>query len=165
MIVGRRERFAIEAEVQEELNGWVLGRFRIWLCGKPIGNWDDAAHLSGCVNWLRHFATVPQDRYLPSLANAPAEEVFRALYDPVMGPGDLVAPIEDAFARFHISYIGMSSFELFHVLLLYDVHGGERCLWRRVGATKIEECELWRNEMEAVAKEFCDLFDREMSAK
>jgi hypothetical protein len=165
MITGRQERFAIEADLQEQLDGWVLGHFRFWLCGQPVGNWDDSADLRGCVRWLRDFATVTRDRYEPALAAAPAEEVFRCLYDPVMGAGSSSTPYKDAFARFHISHIGMSSFEHFDILLLYDAHGGERCLWRVAGATKIEECRLWRNEMESVAKEFCDLFEREVSTK
>jgi hypothetical protein len=165
MIAGRQERFAIEAEPQEEVDGWVLGRFRFWLCGQPVGDWDDSADLKGCVRWLRDFASVPRDRYEPALAAAPAEEVFRCLYDPVMGEGRSSTPFEDAFARFHVSHLGMSAFEQFDILLLYDAHGGERCLWRRAGAAKIEECRLWRNEMEAVAEEFCYLFEREVSTK
>lgn len=165
MIVGSKERFAIEADPQEEMDGWVLGGFRFWLAGQPVGNWDDAADLRGCVRWLRDFATVPRDRYEPALATAPAEEVFRCLYDAAMDRGNGSTPAHDAFARFHISHIGMSSFELFDILLLYDAHGGERCLWRRAGAAHIHECRLWRNEMERVASESCDLFDREVLAK
>jgi hypothetical protein len=81
-----------------------------------------------------------------------------------MGAKSSPIPFQDAFARFHISHIGMSSFEEFDILLLYDAHGGERCLWRRVGATTIAECKLWRNEMEAVAKEFCEAFERDTLA-
>jgi hypothetical protein len=160
MIAGRRERFAIEAERQEDLDGWVLGRFRFWLCGQPVGDWDDSTDLRGCVRWLRDFATMARDRYEPALVAATSEEVFRYVYDPVIGEGISRARFEDAFARFHISHIGMSSFEKFDILLLYDAHGGERCLWRRAGSPNIEECKLWRNEMETVAIEFCELFER-----
>jgi hypothetical protein len=82
-----------------------------------------------------------------------------------MAAGTSSTPYEDAFARFHISHIGMSSLEQFDILLLYDAHGGERCLWRQADATKIEECRLWRNEMESVAGEFCRLFDTELGVK
>jgi hypothetical protein len=163
MIAGRQERFAIEAEPQQQVDGWLLGRFRFWLCGRPVGDWDDWADLRGCVRWLRDFASVPRDRYEPSLAAAPPEKVFRYLYDPVMGDGTSSTPFDDGFARFHISHIGMSSFEQFDMLLLHDAHGGERCLWRRAGTDAIEECRLWRSEMERVAKEFCDLFEKEIA--
>jgi len=159
MIAGSKERFAIEAELQEELDGWLLGRFRFWLCDQPVGDWDDAVDLRGCVRWLRDFATVARNRYEPALARATAEEVFRQLYEPVMSSRSLSSSYENAFSRFHISYVGMSSFDLFDIILLHDLNGGERCLWRRSGVAKIEECKLWRHEMETVAKEFCDLFD------
>lgn len=162
MIAGRQQRFAIEAAPEERLDGWVLGQFRLWLCGLPVGNWDDSADLRGCVRWLRDFATVPRNRYEPALAAAPAEEIFRCLYDLVMGGGASSTPYENAFARFHISHIGMSSLEQFDMLLLHDAHGGQRCLWRHAGSTKIQDCRLWRNEMESVAGEFCELFEREM---
>jgi hypothetical protein len=162
MIVGRKDRFAIEAEPQQRIENWVLGGFRFWLCGRSVGNWDDAADLKGCVRWLRDFATVPRDRYDSRLVAASAEEVFQVVYDPVMGGSATLTHVDDAFARFHISHLGMSSFELFDMLLLYDVHGGERCLWRKAGASKIEECRLWRREMETVADEFCAEFERQV---
>jgi hypothetical protein len=55
----------------------------------------------------------------------------------------------------------MSSFELFDVLLIKGAQGGERCLWRKAGDDRIIECRLWRNEMETVAQEFCDTFEKE----
>jgi len=166
MIAGRKERFAIEAEAEDRIDGWVLGRFRFWLCGRPVGDWDDSADLKGCVRWLRDFASIPRNRHEAALAAAPAETVFRCAYDPVMADGrSSTSRVEDAFGRFHISHIGMSAFEQFDILLLYDEHGGERCLWRRAGSAAIEECRLWRNEMETVAKEFCDLFEKEMLVK
>lgn len=163
MMAGRQERFAIEADVEEELDGWVLGHFRFWLCGRPVGNWDDTAELRSCVHWLRDFATGARHRFEPDLVDASAEEVFRQLYDPVMAGGSGCSPYEDPYSRFHISYIGMSSFELFDILLLHDAHGEARCLWRRAGAPAIEECRLGRGEMESVATEFCALFDRTVS--
>lgn len=58
----------------------------------------------------------------------------------------------------------MSSLELYDVLLLKDANGGERCLWRKTGDDQaIRDSRLWRNEMESVAGEFCDQFERELS--
>src|SRR5687768_1015721 len=104
MIAGNPNRFAIECEPLEQSGGWLLGRFRFWLCGKPAGNWDDHADLRGCVRWLHDFANVPRDRFERSLSSAKAEEVFRRLYDPVMHTGKRPAPVQDAFSRFHISH-------------------------------------------------------------
>lgn len=166
MLIGRRERFAIEAEQETASNGWVFARFRFWLCGQAVGNWDDVVDMKGCLHWLRDFAENPRDRYDPQLEGANPQRVFSLVCDPVIGTGGIphpeAQPIPHAFSRFHIAHLGMSSFELFDVLLVKDQHGGERCLWRKAGDEAINECRLWRNEMEAVALEFCDSLEKEM---
>src|SRR5687767_9670127 len=141
LLAGRHERFAIEAEIEEEVDGWVLGHFRFWLCGRSVGNWSDTADLRGCVRWLRDFANVRRDRCLPELYVATADEVFRQLHDPVMAVSDRPvtdepapdrsAPIDRAFERFHISHLGMSSFDTINMLLLQDAAGSQRCLWQQ----------------------------------
>jgi hypothetical protein len=165
MIAGRKDRFAIEAEPEEIVDGWVLGKFRFWLCGHAVGDWDDTADLKGCVGWLRDFVSKPRDRFEASLERASPEEVFREVYDPVMAGATRPALIDDAYGRFHIAHLGMSAFENFDILLLKEANGGERCLWRRAGSAVVHECYLWRNEMESVATDFCDLFEREVSKR
>lgn len=163
MIIGNRERFAIEAEIEEEVSGWILGHFRFWLCEKPVGDWSDSVDLRGCVRWLRDFHTNPRERHEAMLSTRTAEEVFRLVYDPVIAGGESASgqpQVRDAYSRFHISHLGMSSFERFDLLLLKDANGSERCLWRAAGTKKVFECRLWRNEMEAVAADFCDWFER-----
>lgn len=166
MIVGNRERFAIEAEVKLRVGVWVLGSFRFWLGGRAIGDWTDAADLKGCVAWLRDFAERPRDRFDAGLANLEAGEIFKLVYDPVMGPGGIANPEEQpipySFSRFHISYLGMSSFDRIDMVLLKDRNGAERCLWREAGSEQVSECRLWRNEMESVAAKFCERFEKEL---
>jgi hypothetical protein len=166
MIAGTRERFAIEAEVTERIETWILGHIRFWICGEPVGNWADSADLRGCINWLREFHDMQVDRHEPDLVDLPADEVFRLVYDNVMPGGTPFGhPWEhEARRRFHISYLGMSSFELFDILLLTNALGAERCLWRAAGSTEIHDCRLWRREMESVAGEFCTRFESVMRA-
>jgi hypothetical protein len=162
MLVGIKERFAIEAEPDSFIDGWILGRFRFWIGGCEVGNWNDIADLKGCYAWLRDFEQIPRKRYEPSLSDLSAQEVFRKVFDPVM-PGGIShpdeLPITNSYHRFHISHLGMSSFERFDILLLTDEHGAEWCMWRRVGIPSIAECRLRPGEMESVAKAFCDLFE------
>lgn len=80
MIVGRKDRFAIESELGEIVDGWVLGRFRFWVSGESVGNWDDAVDLKGCVGWLRDFASCPRDRFDPSLLGVDAHLAFRYVF-------------------------------------------------------------------------------------
>src|SRR6187200_916318 len=124
MIAGDPERFAIEAEVEERIDNFVLGHFRFWMCGRPVGDWRDSADLLGCLHWLKDFHDEPPNRYEPGLWDLPPGEVFRLLYDPVMAGSNAVpvheAPVPNAYSRFHIAYLGMSSLDWFHVLLLTD---------------------------------------------
>lgn len=102
MISGNRERFAIEAEVQETVGKWVFGIF-----------------VSGCVtiSWLREFAETSRDRYEPALLGLDAVEVFRRAHGSAMR-GGVMEPnhrLDDAYARFYISHLGMSSFDRFDI--------------------------------------------------
>jgi hypothetical protein len=73
------------------------------------------------------------------------------------------ALILNAYSRFHISYLGMSSFERFDLLLLKSEQGDERCLWRQVGEGIIHECAFARDEMERVAENFCQKFQDQLN--
>jgi hypothetical protein len=163
MIEGNITRFAIEGEVAERIDSWVLGHIRFWICGNSVGEWSDSVDLLGCLRWLNDFASTPRSRYESGLFELPAREVFRRVYDPVMPHSGAGRPgVTDAFSRFHISHLGMSAFERFDLLLLTDEHGAERCLWRETGSEEIHECYLWRLEMERVAGQFCARFEREL---
>jgi len=169
MIVGRKERFAIEAEPEDFQDDWILGRFRFWLCGHEVGDWDDSAALQMCYGWLRKFGQQPPDCTEPEIARKSPEEIFSLLVDPVMSPGGTAdparQPIPNAYERFHISYLGMSSCDTFTVLLIKGDDGTERCLWRKHGKSEIHYCWLSPGEMENVAREFCDAFEARFIAK
>lgn len=162
MIVGDKNRFAIEAEPESFPERWILGRFRFWINGKEVGDWDDVADLKGCCWWLRDFQSNPRDRFDASLVGLAADDIFRLLYDAVFGPNAVVdpeeQPIPNAMPRFHLSNLGMSSFEQFDLLLVKDEAGRERFLWRKAGSSLIHEFFLEPNEMELVAAQFCDQF-------
>ena len=167
ILVGNPERFAIETELEPPSGDWIYGRFRFWLGGIPVGNWEDATDLKGCVSWLRDFARNPRDRHEPRLWHLLPGDVFRLAFDPAIESGGIAdpakQPIPHAFSRFHISHLGMSSFDRFDLILIKDEHGSERCLWRYAEAPEIHECILSKNEMEGVAEDFCDQFELEAS--
>jgi len=162
VLVGDSQRFAIEAEIETVMDGWVFGHFRFWAGGNAIGDWEDFTDLRGCLAWLRDFIGNARDRTAPDLLRRPAEELFLAIFDPEMPrfwdvprPVPPATRVTDAFSRFHISHIGMSSFENYGLLLLKDGSGHERLLWAYNRDPKVREVFLEANEMEAVAREFC----------
>lgn len=164
MIVGDVTRFAIEAEPETFSGAWILGHFRFWVGGKELGDWDDVADLKGCVWWLRDFQSVSRDRFDSALVGLAPDCVFQLLYDAALGPQARAnpeeQPIPNAVPRFHLSRLGMSSFEQFDVLLVKDESGRERVLWKRADSSLIHEFLFEPNEMELVAGQFCDEFER-----
>lgn len=158
MIAGEAERFAIEAEIEERVEGWVLGHFRFWICGDPVGDWTDSVDLLGCLRWLKDFCDHPRNRYEAGLFELPPRQVFDRVFDPVMAGSKRhvgLPEVRDAYSRFHISHLGMSSLERFDILLLTDEHGAGRCLWRELDNGQIHDCRFRAGEMEAVVDAFC----------
>ena len=165
LLAGNPARFAIEAEVEPATDDWIFGRIRFWLFGVAVGDWTDSADLKGCVRWLRDFAEEPRDRYDARLTGLSNEAIFDLIYTPVMDGRRGIAdpdeqPIPRAYSRFHITHLGMSSFDRYVLLLVKEADGRERCLWRGGGDEVIRDCWLWPNEMERVASDFCDQFAR-----
>lgn len=166
MIVGDPVRFAIEAKVEEQVEGWVFGHIRFWACGHSIGDWRDTTDLLGCLRWLKDFCEQPRNRYEPALVPLPPSEAFHRVWSPVMAGGTPTSEecIPDAYSRFHVSHLGMSSFDRFDVLLLTDAVGAERILWREGGSDEVLECRLDPGEMERTAGDFCRELDKELSS-
>lgn len=155
---GDRGSLAMEAEIENLAGEWIYGHFRIWCEREAIGNWDDAVDIRGVIRWLRDLAENPRNRKERSLDCRSKEDVFRLVLDPVIAKTAVqssVPPIADAFSRFVISHIGMSSFDAYDVLLIEDEKGRQRILWRHGDAT-IGESTLWPNEIQRVAAEFVE---------
>ena len=165
MIVGDKDKFAIEYQIDEKIDSWILGRIRFWLRGDAVGNWDDAADLMGCMNWLRDFVENPRDRSEPSLSGRSQDEVFHLL-TAHLRHSEAVSEAEDAirntFSRFNISHLGMSSFDRYDIVLWNDITNNERCMWRLGDDGSIHEAVLPPGEMERVARAFCDHLEAEL---
>ena len=164
VVVGNDLLFAIECKIESVERGWVIGHLRFWLRGQPAGDWDDFVDLRGCASWLRDFATIQVDRTKPELFRAPANEVFRLLFDSFMPVGKPDAggwspDHGDLHRRFHISHLGMSSFDHFDFLLIED-STEQRCLWRDARDKIIHDAVFPVNTMESVARDFCIWLER-----
>ena len=159
MIVGRQSTFAIEAEIVDCIGTWVFGRFRVWVCGEPVGKWETPVAVHSCLEDLRWLYDETVDRYEPGIWNLPAADLFYLLRDsPLLGGLPQEGAVRDAYWRFVVSDLGIASLFGFHVLLLKDEQGTERCLWREEAKSEIHDCYLAPMEVEKTAMEFCSLF-------
>jgi hypothetical protein len=109
-------------------------------------------------------ATVPRERHEPDLDNLSAPDVLQVTWDDFMSAeivdGKSSARIPNCDDRFHISHLGMSSFDAFDIVLVSKQDGSERCIWRNARSGEIAEQNLRAGEMEAVASVFSSEFRR-----
>lgn len=159
-ISGEKEIFAIESEVETVEKGWILGHIRFWLQGDPCGNWNDFADLKDCVSWLQKFAESPANGCEQKLMTWPTAKLFKALLWSAFGPdypgGEIGSelPIENAYSRFCISHLGMSSFDVVQIFLLENQQF-QRCLWSPIGDDTVRDIRFPSGQMQRVAREFC----------
>ena len=165
MIIGDPAQFAIECVIQEWVDDiWVFGHFRFWLGGHTVGDWEDSASLRGCVSWIRDFIDTDVQRFDPMLTGKSREEVFHMLYDSVMDPtlSDQSVSIEDSsdiYRRYHISHLGMSSFNRVGLLLI-ETPECQRVIWHETGDPTIYEVKLPVGEMQRIGEAFCQWFQK-----
>lgn len=143
MIFGSVNSLAIEISVKEVVDDWLLGSFLLWMNGERIGDPEDqTVDIRGCVHWLRDFVENPRDRYEPDLYEMNIHQVLILLNGSVI-PGTqerqfVTDKYQNTFSRFHISHIGMSSFENVTILLVESRDGEQRFIWQ---CDNVEPCE------------------------
>lgn len=164
IVTGNKEMFAIAAEVIETPNNWLLGRLRFVFHGQTCGNWNDETDLRGCYGWLKDFAEKPRRRFEPGLLELTPMEVFDRLVRPVQNrdEGPVVEYYDETFSRFHISHLGMSSFDKV-VMVLVEGPKAQRCLWQE-GDESIHDDVFPSGHMQQVTLDFCRLVEREAMA-
>jgi hypothetical protein len=166
MIIGNSKLFAIECEIKNiDSYEMILGHFRFWIDSLPVGDWEDLAYLTGIVSWICAFALSDTNRYEALLEGKSKELVYQLLYESVMVRPEIEDTLpqlfDDIYSRFHISYIGMSSFDNLSMLLI-ESPSYQRVIWR-VLEGEVQEMFLPPNEMQRVAKEFCLSFKEHLN--
>lgn len=153
MLFGDNQLFAIDVRIDERVGSWVLGAFLCWIRGVLVGNPKDSADLKGCLRWMRDLVEQPRNRFDPRLRGLDPKNVFELLHAPVVAGARVEPPIRDAFARFNISHVGMSSFDRFDILLIEEPGAGQRALWREGDNSDIRDAYLPPGQIQKTARE------------
>lgn len=163
MLIGDKNNFAIEFEILDVVDGWVFGTFMLWALGSAIGNPEDkSVDLKGCINWLKDFVENPKDRFEPGLYELDKKQVFIQLCSSVLaieGSSFAEEKYRDTFCRFHISHIGMSSFDDITILMVENKQDRVRCIWRQ-DDQEIKEAYLSSSEIYKVAAQAVNCFKK-----
>lgn len=157
MLFGNKDDFAVEVNVSDVFDGWVFGSYQFWVRGVSVGDANDhSVDLKGCWNWMREFIANPRNRYEPGLYEMDKRQVYLRLASSVMvnqNPGGFSREIyAETYSRFHITRIGMSSFDRVTLLLVDGGDGKHRLVWQE-GDGDIQDACLGENQMERVFAE------------
>ena len=64
MLIGNKDKFAVQLTIGDAVDGWALGSYLLWVCGASIGDRNDCSvDLRGCRNWMLDFVEKPRERY------------------------------------------------------------------------------------------------------
>lgn len=135
MKVGGGSNLVVRYQVVDRIDDWVFGHFFFVVDGSVIGDASDqSVDLKGCLSWLSAFLRHSRNRYEPGLFEMPKDQVFVQLGASVLWSEDVDDSVkeiyEDTYARFHISHLGMSSFDTVILLLVEDERGNSRFIWK-----------------------------------
>jgi hypothetical protein len=155
IVVGDPDVAAIEVEVEEPRDeSWLLGRFRLHALGEALGDWNDVVTLRSVLGWWRTFATDRVDRWDAQLEGLEAPDVFTVLRDAAYSE-DADEELADAFGRYHVNQLGMSSFDPYVVLLVEPPEHGQWLIWRREdGADEVHDARLPAGTLQRLGAEF-----------
>jgi hypothetical protein len=167
MLIGNRERFAVDWEIREINDHWVFGYFIFFINGTVIGDPADfSVDLKGCLGWIKDFLINARDRYEPGLYGMEKDDAYLLLASSVLAREDKQRSVQEAyqdtFARFHISHIGMSSFDRFTLLLVKDRNGEERCIWK-MPSGEVMDAHLQPGEIESVFRELVSVMESSLA--
>ncbi|MHA6861513.1 immunity 42 family protein [Ralstonia pseudosolanacearum] len=82
MLFGKKERFAVEFELDNDHGGaWLFGRFCYWIGGERVGDYDAGASLRDVLFQLKHIVGDGGKRFCPPLAALPATQSFKLIFD------------------------------------------------------------------------------------
>jgi hypothetical protein len=143
VIAGEISKLAVSWDIVEVIDGWIFGHFLLHIDGNTIGDSTDfSVDLNGCLRWIKDFGTSKMDRYEPGLFEMDKETLFTRLASSVLVSEDPECSVpevyKNTFSRFHISQIGMSSFDNVTLLLVKDEIGRERCVWKTGNGSVME---------------------------
>lgn len=167
MLVGDRENFGIEIHLRSAVgNRWIYGTYVLWANGMPIGDPNDhAVDLRGCCNWMQNLTERPPDRYEPGLYEMDRTVAYVRLASSALANPSSNRFAKEAYAdtvsRFHISHIGMSSFDRVTLLWLKNLSGSDRLIWQ-VGEDSIQDAHVRAGLMETAFREAIRWMRQEM---
>lgn len=146
MFAGSKADVGVEVQIADVASHrWIYGTYLLWVDGKPLGNaQDESVDLRGCCNWMQSLIEQPADRYEPGLYEMDKGVAYNRLASSVLVHANPNGFVKETYpnthSRFHISHIGMSSFDRVTLLWLKSLEGSDRLIWQSGEGTVADAC-------------------------
>ncbi|USG64629.1 immunity 42 family protein [Brevibacillus ruminantium] len=172
MIVGKRERFAIEFELDKDCGGvWLFGRFCYWIANKKIGDYEMGTSLRDVLFALDTIKNDAGNRVSNPLFNLDATMLYNYLNEELYGSSESSADntmvIEEACARFNIT-LPVDIFDLWKIFLVENLEES-RLLFKKIDSEdwqQVYEIYLKKGEFDEVVikahNELDDIYNDEL---
>lgn len=162
MLVGDRDRFAIEYELDHvpsggaELGHWMFGRIRWWCGGDRVGRYQPNTAIRDVAAAADRILVRESARHSPELMAYPAAQIARIVTDALFADNDRSdAQIAADGARYWPFFVSprTESFEPWDIFVIED-DASARLLWGPAGRREVSERGLRRGEFAGVLREF-----------
>lgn len=158
IIFGDSGVFAIEAAFAVAAGTWRYGRFRFWVHGRPVGNFDDnTVDLASSARWGRTFLAASARRLRADLDVASAEETYDLLHGRFVDGGG-ADPTESFDSEpYLLDHVGESSVrDRETVLIVRRSDDRERLLVRDHRNDSLVDYDLPPGVCDKVIASYCD---------
>lgn len=160
MLIGDRERFAIEYDIEpvhdDTDSARRADRIRWWCGGEPVGHYEPATTIGESVAAARRILAQDNGRRSTELMSRPAREVARIVTDALFADSDRSdAEIAADGARYWPFFVrprsgGFDAWDIFVV----EGERHARLVWCRVDQREVGECALNPGEFSDVLRKF-----------
>lgn len=160
MIIGSRERLAMEYEIVPPIENHILGHFCMWIGGHMVGDLSDKFVLTVAQGGIEESLECSEQRFDPTLFAMEKDEAMRFLQDALYGEKaiDEQARTWSRYRAFNLKHFLISSTQNLWLFLIAGATA-QRMLWRREDQQDVMEMKLPAGTYEAVARDFLRSFE------
>ncbi|MDP1615217.1 MAG: Imm42 family immunity protein [Methylococcales bacterium] len=102
MLVGNKDVFAVEYELDENINAWMYGKVCYWINNIQIGEYDLGTSLRDVFFALKYSVYDCENRDGGRLCELSPQEIFYHLNETIFGNNEYSGAVLDTPARFNI---------------------------------------------------------------
>lgn len=159
MIIGHRETFAVEVELNREYGGpWLFGKLCYWVCGAMVGDYNLDTSLRDVLLGMRWIVRDCGNRDGGSLCDVSPENAFSTINNSLYATDRVADPVPfqvpDTPARFDVT-IQVDVFNQWKIFLI-ECDGVDRMLFRNIGDGDLRQATIPKGVFDEVLKQVFD---------